>query len=158
MSSIPTHRSSPLVLTVGDADVASSLGPTTDRRIEPDAILADSRAFFTDGDVSAGSSNAAPCVAGVDYRHRKPPLPPLRPCHLLRIAQAGPIVPATTPSGAARRPQAPLARPPLLRLDPPPEPSSQSWSEPDASLNTEELLDQSPIAPPPGFRCVTTYP
>ena len=55
----------PLVLTVGDADPSSSVGPTADRRVKPDVLLEDSRAFFTDGQVSAGSSNAAAYLAGV---------------------------------------------------------------------------------------------
>lgn len=93
----------PLVLTIGDADVASSLGPTTDRRIKPDAILADSRAFFTDGEVSAGSSNAAAYVAGV-VTVLKAAAPTLRPSHLLRIAQAGPIVPNNALRGRSPRP------------------------------------------------------
>ena len=49
----------PLVLTVGDSSPDSSVGPTADYRIKPDVILEDSRAFFTDGQVTAGSSNAA---------------------------------------------------------------------------------------------------
>jgi hypothetical protein len=55
----------PLVLTVGDSDPSSSIGPTADRRVKPDVIVKDSRAYFSDGEVSAGSSNAAAYVAGV---------------------------------------------------------------------------------------------
>ena len=35
----------PLVLTVGDSGADSSFGPTADRRVKPDVILPDSRAF-----------------------------------------------------------------------------------------------------------------
>jgi len=38
---------------------------TVDRRLKPDTVLEDSRAFFSDGLVTAGSSNAAAYVAGV---------------------------------------------------------------------------------------------
>lgn len=93
----------PLVLTVGDSDASSSIGPTTDRRVKPDVILADSRAFFTDGEVSAGSSNAAAYVAGV-VAVLKTTTPTLRPSHLLRIAQAGPVVPYSALRGRSTRP------------------------------------------------------
>ena len=55
----------PSVLTVGDAGPSSSVGPTLDGRIKPDAIVLDSRVDFTDGQISTGSSNAAAEVAGV---------------------------------------------------------------------------------------------
>ena len=55
----------PAVLTVGDAGPASSVGPTLDERIKPDAVVLDSRTDFTDGMISTGSSNAAAEVAGV---------------------------------------------------------------------------------------------
>lgn len=93
----------PLVLTVGDSDASSSIGPTADRRVKPDVILADSRAFFTDGEVSAGSSNAAAYVAGV-VTVLKAAAPTLRPSHLLRIAQQGPAVPYSALQGRAPRP------------------------------------------------------
>jgi hypothetical protein len=93
----------PLVLSVGDSDPSSSLGPTADHRVKPDAILADSRAFFTDGDASVGSSNAAAYVAGV-VAVLKAVAPGLRPGHLLRIAQQGPSVPASALRGRPSRP------------------------------------------------------
>jgi hypothetical protein len=83
----------PLVLTVGDSDPSSSIGPTRDGRVKPDVILADSRADFTDGQISAGSSNAAAYVAGVVVV-LKAIAPTLKPAELLRIAQLGPPVPA----------------------------------------------------------------
>ncbi len=93
----------PLVLTVGDSDPSSSIGPTVDRRVKPDVILEDSRAYFSDGEVSSGSSNAAAYVAGV-VTVLKAAAPALRPGHLLRIGQLGPPIPAsatrpTTKSG-----------------------------------------------------------
>jgi hypothetical protein len=93
----------PLVLTVGDSDPSSSIGPTADRRVKPDVILEDSRAFFTDGQVSAGSSNAAAYVAGV-VAVLKAAAPTLRPGHLLRLAQQGPAVPPSAARGRAPRP------------------------------------------------------
>ena len=82
----------PLVLTVGDADPSSSVGPTADHRIKPDVILEDSRAFFTDGQVSAGSSNAAAYLAGV-VATLKAAEPSLAPRHLFLLARRGPTTP-----------------------------------------------------------------
>lgn len=82
----------PLVLTVGDADPTSSLGPTADRRVKPDTLLENSRADFTDGEISAGSSNAAAYLAGVVTVLRAVE-PGLRPSHLLRLAQQGSLLP-----------------------------------------------------------------
>ncbi len=85
----------PLVLTVGDSDPSSSIGPTADRRVKPDVILEDSRAFLSDGEVTAGSSDAAAYVAGAVVV-LKAVAPSLRPGDLLRIAQQGPAVKWTT--------------------------------------------------------------
>jgi hypothetical protein len=93
----------PLVLTVGDSGFDSSLGPTTDRRVKPDVILDDSRAFFTDGEVTSGSSDAAAYIAGV-VAVLKAAAPALRPGHLLRIGQQGPAVPASAVRGRDGRP------------------------------------------------------
>jgi hypothetical protein len=86
----------PLVLTVGDSSPMSAAGPTADHRVKPDAILPDSRAFFTDGDVTSGSSNAAAYVAGV-VALLKAAEPGLRQRHLLRLArtESVPRTPAT---------------------------------------------------------------
>ncbi len=81
----------PLVLTVGDSSPVSSIGPTADRRLKPDVIVEDSRAFFTDGQVVGGSSDAAAYVAGV-VTVLKAVEPGLRPQHLLRLAQQGELV------------------------------------------------------------------
>lgn len=76
----------PLVLTVGDSSPDSSVGPTADHRLKPDVILEDSRAFFTDGQVTAGSSNAAAYLAGV-VAVLKAAEPRLHPRHLLQLAR-----------------------------------------------------------------------
>jgi len=82
----------PLVLTVGDSAPDSGIGPTADRRVKPDVILDDSRTYFSDGQVSAGSSNAAAYVAGV-VALLKAAQPTLRMRHLLLLAHQGPAAP-----------------------------------------------------------------
>jgi hypothetical protein len=103
----------PLVLTVGDRDPSSSLGPTADGRLKPDVVLDDSRAYFSDGDVTAGSSNAAAYVAGVVAVLRAA-APALRPTTLLWIARQGLAVPSSTTNDRIAR----LARssPPGVRF------------------------------------------
>lgn len=91
----------PLVLTVGDDDPSSSLGPTADRRVKPDAIVPDARVYLTDGEVSAGSSSAAACVAGV-VAVLKAAEPSLGPADLLRIARRGPTMRPGASRGAGR--------------------------------------------------------
>ncbi len=91
----------PGVLTVGDAGPGSSVGPTLDGRAKPDVILDDSRADFTDGQVTSGSSNAAAYLAGVVVV-LKAAEPSLTTGDLLRLARQGP-----TP----RRDTTPRARP-----------------------------------------------
>ncbi len=76
----------PLVITVGDSSPDSSLGPTADNRLKPDVILEDSRAFFSDGEVTAGSSNAAAYFAGV-VAVLKATEPKLNAQHLFRLAR-----------------------------------------------------------------------
>ncbi len=88
----------PLVLTVGDSSPDSSSGPTADGRLKPDVILEDSRAFFSDGQVTSGSSNAAAYIAGI-VAVLKAAEPGLRPRHLLRIAQQGTPLPQAPPRG-----------------------------------------------------------
>ena len=53
------------VLTVGDATPSSAVGPTADGRVKPDVVLADSAARFSNGEETAGASNAAAYFAGV---------------------------------------------------------------------------------------------
>ena len=81
----------PGVLTVGDGGPASSVGPTADGRAKPDAVVEDSRADFTDGQVTAGSSNAAAFLAGV-AAVLKAAEPALRPADVLRLARECPVV------------------------------------------------------------------
>jgi hypothetical protein len=125
----------PLVLTVGDTEPSSSVGPTADRRIKPDTVLEDSRAFFTDGEISAGSSNAAAYVAGV-VAVLKAAEPGLRPRHLLMLAQQGDILPQ---SGARARP--PLPPTPGLATRPaslaPPPPVLRAWRTPSRARLAE---------------------
>jgi hypothetical protein len=84
----------PLVLTVGDVGTASSVGPTADNRLKPDLVLEDSRAFFSDGELLAGSSNAAAYFAGI-VAVLKAAEPGLATRHLLRLAQQAPLSTAT---------------------------------------------------------------
>jgi len=91
----------PGILTIGDAGPASSSGPTLDGRTKPDAILEDSRVDFTDGFVSAGSSNAAAYVAGVAVV-LKAAEPALKPADLIRLAQLGPILDDRAPRSASK--------------------------------------------------------
>lgn len=83
---------SPLVLTVGDSDPSSSIGPTADGRVKPEVVLEDARAFFTDGEIVAGSSPAAAYVAGAVVL-LKAAAPSLQPRHLLHLARLGLPVP-----------------------------------------------------------------
>ena len=86
------------VLTVGDGSSGSSIGPTTDGRIKPDAIVEDSRVDFSDGLVTAGSSNAAAMLAGAALI-LKATEPGLKPAAVLQLARQCP--PATNrPAGS----------------------------------------------------------
>ena len=96
----------PLVLTVGDSSPDSSVGPTADHRLKPDVILEDSRAFFTDGQVTAGSSNAAAYLAGV-VAVLKAAEPRLHPRHLLWLARQEPPTPARPTATVSRYPPVP---------------------------------------------------
>ncbi|HEX3152716.1 MAG TPA: S8 family serine peptidase [Gemmataceae bacterium] len=87
----------PLVLTVGDAGTESSIGPTLDHRVKPDVILKNSEVAFTDGEVSAGASNAAAYFAGIVVL-LKAAEPRLEIRHLLDLArQRQPAAPSTRP-------------------------------------------------------------
>jgi hypothetical protein len=55
----------PTVFTVGEQTEISSIGPTADGRIKPDAILDDATVTFTNGAVTRGSSNAAAIMTGI---------------------------------------------------------------------------------------------
>ncbi len=105
----------PLVLTVGDAESeTSSIGPTADRRVKPDVILEDSRAYFTDGKVTAGSSNAAALFAGI-VAVLKAAEPGLSRRDLLELARLGgsqvrPEVTVATARNSALQPPAHVTR------------------------------------------------
>ncbi len=88
-----------LVLAVGDSDTASSVGPTADRRVKPDVVIEDSRAYFSNGEVLVGASNAAAYFAGVAAL-MKAVEPGLRTRHLLWFAHYGRAI---KPTGAAQQ-------------------------------------------------------
>jgi hypothetical protein len=75
----------PLVITVGDTQPDSAVGPTADHRRKPDILLENSRAAFTNGDMTYGASNAAAYFAGV-VALMKAAEPDLRTRHLLWFA------------------------------------------------------------------------
>ena len=101
----------PGVLTVGDASPASAVGPTADGRVKPDVVLEDARAFFSDGEVSAGSSDAAAYFAAIVVV-LKAAEPGLRGRHLLALARQS-SRPSPTPTASA--PRDPTPQPSLLR-------------------------------------------
>jgi hypothetical protein len=78
----------PLVLTVGEQSPSSASGPTTDYRVKPEVLVPEAQAFFSDGEITAGSSNAAAIVAGV-VAVLKAAEPHLAARHLLRLAREG---------------------------------------------------------------------
>ncbi|MCI0703419.1 MAG: S8 family serine peptidase [Planctomycetia bacterium] len=53
------------VLTVGDLSSLSAVGPTADGRVKPDVIVSESVVRFTNGEETAGASNAAAYFAGI---------------------------------------------------------------------------------------------
>ena len=108
----------PNVLTVGEAGPSSSVGPTLDGRAKPDVVVEDSRAYFTDGQVTYGSSNAAAYLAGVAAILRAAE-PALLPGHLIQLArECAPIKvdPAAPKSG--------------VRPTNPPRPVLRAWKAP----------------------------
>lgn len=54
----------PRVVTVGDLGSYSARGPTADRRVKPDVVLAATPARWTNGEVTAGTSYSAAYFAG----------------------------------------------------------------------------------------------
>jgi hypothetical protein len=106
----------PLVLTVGDSSPESAIGPTADYRLKPDVILEDSRAYFTDGQVTAGSSNAAAYFAGV-VAVLKAAEPKLQSRHLFRLARQNPAPKTTVASTSSKTARVPELLPrPAARL------------------------------------------
>jgi hypothetical protein len=102
------------VLTVGDATPESAIGPTADGRVKPDVIVADSVARFSNGEETAGASNAAAYFAGVVAVLRAVE-PGLTTGHLRQWVQARDREAAN--ANIAARPVAPAVvpeQPPLL--------------------------------------------
>jgi hypothetical protein len=93
----------PLVLTVGDRNPESAVGPTADHRRKPDILLEESHAAFTNGDLTFGASNAAAYFAGVVVL-LKAAEPELSTRHLLWLAHNDKTTQATTDGGSAERP------------------------------------------------------
>ncbi len=119
----------PMVVTVGDNGPGSSVGPTADRRVKPDLVLEDSRAFFTDGQVSYGSSNAAAYFAGV-VAVLKAAEPGLSTRHLLKLASHGaaPMLPTEALGTAALTAPEPRGRELILEAARPvPAPLAARW-------------------------------
>jgi hypothetical protein len=122
----------PLVLTVGESSPTSASGPTADGRVKPDVLLADARAFFSDGEITAGSSDAAAYLAGV-AAVLKAAEPRLQPRHLLRLAREG-----TSPAPSGQSPA------PLQHTGPLPGQLSRTERRADAPPPTDR-------PPPPGL-------
>ena len=108
----------PGVFTVGEAGPSSSVGPTLDGRGKPDVVLEDSRAYFSDGQVTFGSSNAAAYLAGVAVM-LKAAEPGLRPAHVLKLARECAVL-KDDHSG----------RGPTGRPTTPPRPALRAWKTP----------------------------
>jgi hypothetical protein len=103
----------PLVLTVGDGSETSSKGGTLDHRVKPDVIIDDSRAYFTDGEMSAGASNAAAYFAGI-VATLKAAQPQLTAEHVFRLARQPTASPPQTPARSSARLRTPLQRTPVV--------------------------------------------
>jgi hypothetical protein len=86
----------PLVLTVGDMSAISAKGPTEDHRVKPDVVLPESRAFFSNGEITSGASNAAAYFAGIVAVLRAAE-PGLRTRHLLWFAHYAPVPERASP-------------------------------------------------------------
>ena len=106
----------PRVFTVGEAAPSSSVGPTLDGRAKPDVVLEDARAFFTDGQVTFGTSNAAAYLAGVAVI-LKAAEPGLYPNHLQKLALESPPL-KEDPQTKGKRPANP------------PRPALRAWKTP----------------------------
>jgi Subtilase family len=108
------------VLTVGEGGPSSSVGPTLDGRPKPDVIVEDSRAYFSDGQMTYGSSNAAAFLAGVAVV-LKAAEPGLYGNHLLELARECP---------AQKEDPAVKNRTGTARPTSPPRPVLRTWKSP----------------------------
>ena len=125
----------PLVVAVGDTAPDSSLGPTADGRLKPDVVVEDSRAFFTDGEISSGSSNAAAYVAGCVALLRAAE-PGLRARHLLWLIRLDPAVPRSRV-----RPSVSSPRPAGARPAPPTPQELRVWKTPSRARLAQVVRD-----------------
>jgi hypothetical protein len=107
------------VITVGDAGPESSVGPTADGRVKPDVVLDSSQALFSNGEETAGSSNAAAYFAGV-VAVLKAAQPGLTTAHLLALSRRAdrPAVERTPPAGPLTYSQTQTPRHPEEALRP----------------------------------------
>ncbi len=122
------------VFTVGDAGPASSVGPTLDGRIKPDAVLLDSRVDFTDGMITAGSSNAAAELAGI-AAVLKAAEPRMTPRHLFALARQSPRLDPRADRAQAQPPRLADAHPREARRGRPG--AVTGWSDRDRQMTWE---------------------
>jgi hypothetical protein len=114
----------PGVITVGDATRSSGTGTVENGRVKPDAILENSTAPFSNGEETAGSSNAAAYFAGV-VAVLKAAQPNLATRHLLALARRGDVPDADqvvsggtstrSISGSSPLPTLPSSPPPAIQ-------------------------------------------
>jgi hypothetical protein len=98
------------------ASITSPAVCCTDFRVKPDLLLDESRAVFSNGEVSVGASNAAAYFAGA-VALMKAVEPKLETRHLLWFAQYGPN-PRPVASARVDQPAAQAAAPRLVRMPP----------------------------------------
>lgn len=133
----------PLVITVGEETPTSSKGPTLDGRSKPEVVLDDATLALTDGQVSAGSSNAAAIVAGAVVV-LKAAEPRLKATDLLRLtrsdmSRASAAAPARP---APRVATAVTVRPGMTRIVPPPPPPGRlPWQVPSRARLAAEVKE-----------------
>jgi hypothetical protein len=113
----------PGVITVGDATRSSGTGAIENGRVKPDIILENSTAPFSNGEETAGSSNAAAYFAGI-VAVLKAAQPNLATRHLLALARRGDVpdadqvvsggTPTRSISGSSPLPNLPSSPTPIV--------------------------------------------
>jgi hypothetical protein len=163
----------PLVLTVGEIGPTCARGPTADHRVKPDVILPDSRALFTNGEMTLGTSNSAAYFAGVAAL-LKAAEPGLRTRHLLWFAHYGKArqialgrdgmpLPTSRSPGGERLPQINNGLMPMRRM-----PMPARYAGPAPALSREQqillyrqrqnVLPQRSAVPSSNFAAATATP